>query len=222
MRNARSALLVQLSRARQRGYLGPGDLELHIDHAMGFARAVEAELGCGVGPGSCTPGRRAVLDLGSGGGIPGLVLADLWPDSKFMLLDSNLRKTEFLISAVEACGMSGRVCVKRESAEVAGMTPELRASFDVVVARSFGRPATTAECASPLIVHGGILVVSEPPPGDDDLDQDRWPDSGLAQLGMSTATSWRDTFGYQVIRQTSECPARFPRRVGVARKNPLF
>lgn len=206
------------------------DLGEQIDHALGFAGAFEdARTGCDLGPGACdlAPGRW--MDLGSGGGLPGLVLAEYWPDSSAVLLDAAARRTAFLSEAVDTLGWSSRVQVVRERAEVAGSDPAWRAGFGVVWARSFGSPPVTAECAAPFLRPDGLLVVSEPPetvpgPGPGPLHGPgaRWPREGLAELGQEPLLTVRARFGYQVIRQTTPCPARFPRRSGVASKRPLY
>ncbi|MGH9120995.1 MAG: RsmG family class I SAM-dependent methyltransferase, partial [Acidimicrobiales bacterium] len=102
------------------------------------------------------------VDLGSGAGLPGLVLACSWPESRWILMDSSTRRTAWLASAVERLGVSARVRVLCARAEVVGRG-ELRGSIHHVVARSFGAPAVTAECAAPLLRIGGSLVVAEPP-----------------------------------------------------------
>jgi hypothetical protein len=103
------------------------------------------------------------LDLGSGGGLPGLVLVSAWPTTDWCLLDANQRRTEFLQEAVDELGLAGRVTVRRGRAEDLAHDPSLRGTFDLVVARSFGKPAVTAECAAGFLAVGGSLVVSEPP-----------------------------------------------------------
>jgi 16S rRNA (guanine527-N7)-methyltransferase len=194
-----------------------------VDHALGFAQALEQ---AGIDPMS-TPGRW--LDLGSGGGLPGLVLAHHWPTSDAVLLDAAERRTAFLTEAVHRLGWEGRVQVVRARAEEAGLDPDLRATFAVVWARSFGSPPVTAECAAPFLKVGGLLVVSEPPAPEPasgfpvrDRAPARWPPEGLAMLGQEAVMSVRGRFGYQVIRQHSACPERFPRRPGVAGKRPLY
>lgn len=142
-----------LERSRRLGYLGPGSLRVQIGHARGFA--------AGLG----TPPQR-FLDLGSGGGLPGLVLALHWPASQAVLLDASARRCAFLAEAVAELGCDDRVSVVRARAEDAGRRPELRGAFEAVVARGFGPPAVTAECGAPFLVVGGHLIVSEPP-GDD-------------------------------------------------------
>jgi 16S rRNA (guanine527-N7)-methyltransferase len=228
------ALTRALERARTLGFLGPGDLGPHIDHALGFVTALVAAQGVPVShPDDGGPG--SVLDLGSGGGLPGLVLAERWTGSSFVLLDASERRTAFLVGAVEDLGLSGRVAVVRDRAESAGRRPELRGAFDVVTARSFGSPPVTAECAAPFLRPGGLLLVSEPPPatgdspdGDpgDDLAQiggpGRWPAGPLRELGLQDVGGFGDGFRFRVLRQLAPCPERYPRRVGVPAKRPLY
>ena len=172
------------------------------------------------------------LDLGSGGGLPGLVLAHRWPGDEGVLLDASARSVDFLTWAIGLCGYEARVSVRHERAEVAGRDPSLRASFDVVVARSFGSPPVVAECAAPFLRQGGVLVVSEPPVTSDDVDatdgrggadpNPRWPAAELAVLGLRPEIGLRIPFGYQVLRQVEVCPEHFPRRVGIPAKRPLY
>lgn len=199
-------LLHWLERSRAVGFLGPGPVEDHVVHAHGFAEAVGEAPGC-------------VVDLGSGGGVPGLVLADRWPDTRFLLLDSMERRTDFLRDAVDGLGWAGRVEVLRARAEVAGRDDRLRGWFDVVVSRSFGPPPVTAECAAPLLRTGGLLVVSEPPDG-----AQRWPEAGVALVGLQWDRRHQATSGagYAVLAQASPCPARYPRREGMPAKRPLW
>jgi 16S rRNA (guanine527-N7)-methyltransferase len=160
-----------------------------------------------------------VLDLGSGGGLPGLVLAALWPDTAVTLLDGGTERAAFLVSAVEQLDWAERVAVAAGRAEELGRTG-LRGRFDLVVARSFGPPAVVAECGAPFLTAGGRLVVSEPP----DADGSRWSHAGeLATLGLE-AEPLRTAGGhhFQPLRAVSPCPARYPRRTGIPTKRPLF
>jgi 16S rRNA (guanine527-N7)-methyltransferase len=171
----------------------------HVEHAARFLAALR-------------PAER-LLDLGSGGGVPGLALAVLLPATQVVLLDASVRRTDFLERAVGRLDLGGRVAVVTGRAEVVGHGAGLRGTFDAVVARSFGTPAVTAECAAPFLRVGGQLVVSEPP-GEED---DRWPGAGLDQLGLR-----RDPVpaaGVASFTQVEPCPARFARR---RLRPPLF
>ncbi|MGH9245838.1 MAG: 16S rRNA (guanine(527)-N(7))-methyltransferase RsmG [Acidimicrobiales bacterium] len=198
-------MLAALRRARDLGFLGPGDVRSHLAHAAVFVRV-------------CEPPAQA-LDLGSGGGIPGLALALAWPESTWVLLDANERRTAFLVTAVADLGLADRVGVRRARAEVAGRDPDGRGAFDVVVARGFGPPPVTAECGSPFLRVGGRLVVSEPPTE----DPTRWDPAGLAELGLRIGPRADEPQArVQVLEQGSPCPVRFPRRTGIPAKRPLW
>jgi 16S rRNA (guanine527-N7)-methyltransferase len=208
----RDALVPVLEEARRRGFLGPGPVEAHIDHAAGYAAALAGHAGAG-----WSPARAA--DLGSGAGLPGLPLALQFAGTAWTLVEAAARRAAFLREALDALGLEDRVSVVEERAETVGRAPEYRGSFDLVVARSFGSPAVLAECAAPLLRTGGRAVVSEPPGG----DPARWPAAALAQLGMTPATAVRaGGAAYQVLLQEGPCPERWPRRVGIPAKRPLF
>ncbi len=206
-----SELLVD---ARALGFLGPGPLEPQIRHAQGFAA---------IGRRLSPVGSPRVIDLGSGGGLPGLVVATEWPDVDLALLEANGRRAGFLRRAVERLALEGRVSVLEDRAEVCGRQPDARMGFDGVLARSFGRPAVVAECAAPFLKVAGWLLVSEPPRAEGgDEDDGRWPPEGLLQVGLEPAEVVDDDFRYRVLRQVEACPERFPRRNGVPSKKPLF
>jgi SAM-dependent methyltransferase len=213
---AGGALEEVLASARQAGFLGPGPIETHLRHAAGFARvarSVELQR-------PATSPR--LLDLGSGGGLPGLVIAALWPSAQVVLLDANERRTAFLDEAAARLRFDN-LEVLRGRAEDLAREEKLRASFDLTVARSFGAPAVLAECAAPFLHVGGWLVVSEPPAEDDDAPpSDRWPREPLAALGLAPADRVHDEFAFQVLQQIEICPERYPRRVGIPAKRPLF
>lgn len=203
-----------LEEARGLGFLGPGPVEGHLVHAGGFGEVIRRRLGAG----GAVEGRGA--DLGSGGGLPGLALAVRFPAMTWVLVEAKVRRASFLRHAVQELGLGERVEVVEERAEVVGRAPDHRGRFDVVVARSFGPPAVVAECAAPLLRIDGLAVISEPPGG----VPARWPADGLAVLGLDAETDdvAADEWAYQVLRQVRLCPERFPRRVGVPTKRPLF
>lgn len=189
------------------GAIGGGPIESHIAHALGFAVAWPT-LG----------DSEWVLDLGSGGGLPGLVLAVHFPATRFVLLDGRAERARLLGEEVTRLGLDSRVEVVGERAELAARRPEWRGRFDTVVARSFGAPAVTAECGAGFLVVGGALVVSDPP----GADPNRWPPGPLAELGLTHARSTANPFAFAVLRQVTACPDRYPRRVGIPAKRPIF
>jgi 16S rRNA (guanine527-N7)-methyltransferase len=202
-----------LRRSADLGFLGGMPIQEQIDHALGFVFSIESAL-------NRPP--VSVLDLGSGGGLPGLVLASCWPESALHLVDSNERRTAFLSWEIETEFPDDRLIeVVHARAEEAARQVRLRDSIEVVTARSFGSPAVTAECGAPFLSMNGLLVVSEPP-GDHVVN--RWNVAGLAELGVSVREALRfdDRFGYRILMKTLPTPDRYPRRVGIPTKRPLF
>lgn len=202
-------LLGALDESRRRGFLGPGAIEPQIQHSEGFALTWE---------GSHPEPPARLLDLGSGGGLPGLVLAERW-GSPVVLLDSTARRTAFLREILARPGAPGDVAVVTARAEDAARDVGLEGSFGLVTARSFGSPAATAECASRFCVLGGWLVVAEPP---DAETAGRWPADPLEGLGWAPRGLERHGAGYQVLVKVGETPSGIPRAVGRPAKRPLF
>jgi 16S rRNA (guanine527-N7)-methyltransferase len=210
MTRSTSLLEDVLVEARDLGFLGPGPVGPHIEHARGFAVAY----GDPRGP-------ALALDLGSGAGLPGLVLALGWPQAELVLLDAGERRTAFLEQAVADLGIADRVRVVRGRAEEVGRHHTERGRYDLVVARSFAAPPVVAECAAPFLRVGGRLITSEPPERSPATGE-RWPADGLGLLGLSPSRRVENDFSYRVAEQQIACPDRFPRRVGVPAKRPLF
>lgn len=195
-----------LERARALGFLGPGPVAEHLAHARAYAVAL--------GP---VAGR--VADLGSGGGVPALPLAVAWPGTRWLLVERGQRRAAFLEEAVRSLGLGDRVVVHAGPAEALGRDPSARASFHLVVARSFGPPAVVAECAAPLLQVGGRLAVSEPP----EPDPARWPTTALAELGLGPAERAEHEDGAVVVlRQERPAPTAVPRSPGRPAKRPRW
>jgi SAM-dependent methyltransferase len=186
------AVLAALGEARARGFVGGGqDVDALAEHARGF-----------VGP---IADATRVLDLGSGGGVPGLVIAALRPGATVTLLDASVGRTDWLRRVVGRLGWGHRVVVVTGRAEELAHEDTWRGSQDAVVARSFAPPLVTAEVGSALLRAGGRLVVSEPPTP----DSTRWPTAALAELGLRRQP-WSDA-RYAVLEATATPAPEIPR-----------
>jgi 16S rRNA (guanine527-N7)-methyltransferase len=198
------------------GFLGPGPIETAYEHALGFIEA--AQLIDPAHRADSSASRSTWMDMGSGGGIPGLVCIDSLPDSRWVLLDGQTKRVSFLRSVIESWGCQDRVLTILGRAEQV-CYQERAPQVDIVVARGFGAPSITAECATGFLLQDGLLVVSEPP----ESDGRRWGglvDSGLGMTfeGIVKARG----FGYAVIRQTELAESQFPRSSTALKKRPLF
>jgi 16S rRNA (guanine527-N7)-methyltransferase len=146
-----------------------------------------------------------IVDVGSGNGSPGLVLAANLPDRQVTLLDSNLRRAAFL---ERASAVFPNVTVVRARAE-----EHETDRFGVAVAKALAPPAVALEWVLPLVREGGAAVLWLGPAADlDALSR------VSGQLGGSTV---EERGGLAVARKIAPTPAGFPRRPGLARKRPL-
>ena len=183
-----------------------GDIEPHGQHALGFVAFS--------GGGALT---GTVIDIGSGAGLPALVLAEACPDATWVLVERRGGRADLLRRAVRRLGFGERVRVIVGDVSDVGHG-ELRGSADWVTARSFGPPAETAELGAPLLRPGGSLLTSEP--RDADLAT-RWPDDGLKRVGLRFQEEWTTPAGrYLRLVRTDRHLDGLPRRG--ARKSPLF
>jgi len=137
--------------ARAAGVVGSAPVNEVREHTAGFLSAV-----CSVFPAD-TP--LLALDVGSGAGIPGLLLAWELPASRWTLLDSTLRRCELAEAAVTAVGISDRVRVVHGRAdELLADVP--RGTMDLVTARLLGKASETLELCAPYCRPGGLVVAS--------------------------------------------------------------
>jgi 16S rRNA (guanine527-N7)-methyltransferase len=158
-------LVAALVESQRVGMLGVRPIADVIEHAGAFVLALANVTG-------------TVVDLGTGGGVPGLVIARARPDLRLVLVDRRSSRTDHLQRLVARLGLTDRVEVLTVDAIVLG---ERRAGVaDAVVARGFGAPASTLRAAAPLVRSGGLIVVSEPPRH----ALDRWPQALLDELGL--------------------------------------
>jgi 16S rRNA (guanine527-N7)-methyltransferase len=106
---------------------------------------------------SSPDGRLKMADIGSGAGLPGLIIAIACPGLDVVLLDSIGKKTRFLESTADKLGLSDRVSVITGRAEELSRSPE-RATFDFVTSRAVGHLGLVAELALPLLKQGGRFL----------------------------------------------------------------
>ena len=146
-----------------------------------------------------------IVDVGSGGGSPGIPLAAALPGEEVTLLEAQERKAEFLTQVARDFP---NVRVVRGRAE-----EQATDRFKVAVARALAPPPIAAEWCLPLVTPGGAVVifVGSRVAAEDVASVARQIGGGVPKL--------RD--GLLVIPKLAPTPARFPRRPGVARKRPL-
>jgi 16S rRNA (guanine527-N7)-methyltransferase len=162
-----------------------------------------------------------IADLGAGAGFPGLVLAVALPSAELTLVESQRRKCEFLERACAAASVeNARVVSARVEEWREGISRN-----DVVVARALAPQPVVLEYAAPLLSPGGLLVDWR---GRRNREEEAAAHDAAGLLGLRLC-GIRHTEPYKgalhhhlhLYEKVAETPARFPRRVGVARKRPL-
>jgi 16S rRNA (guanine527-N7)-methyltransferase len=105
-----------------------------------------------------------VVDIGAGGGIPGLVVAVMRPDLAVTLVEADRRKAGFLVHVAGLLDLDN-VTIAARRAEEMGRDPEHRARYDAVVSRAAAPPPLLVELAMPLMRAGASLwaLVSDAP-----------------------------------------------------------
>jgi 16S rRNA (guanine527-N7)-methyltransferase len=154
-------------------------------------------------------GRGPVVDVGSGGGSPGLPLAAARADLRFDLLESSKKKCTFLRRWTAEFDNVAVVCSRVEEH---GRGPG-REAYGTALARALAPPAVAAEWCLPLLGEGGRAI----------LFVGRAADAtAVGKVASLLAAELDDSPpGFLLLRKTGSTPERFPRRPGMARKRPL-
>lgn len=164
-----------------------------------------------------------LVDIGSGAGFPGLVLAICCPTSQVTLVESDLKKSSFLIQASKELELDN-VQVIRDRAESLGRDPRYRQRFDVCSSRAVASMRIVLEYALPLIKINGAAWLWKGSNYQQEIDEAQ---SALGLLGGTLEKVYRySLIGEQdrsivVVRKTAGTPAKYPRRIGLPAKKPL-
>jgi 16S rRNA (guanine527-N7)-methyltransferase len=169
-------------------------------------------------------GDARVIDIGSGAGLPGLVLKIALPDISAVLLDSNKKKCEFLESAVSHLHLRD-VKVFRERAETAGRNISCRELFNIVVCRAVSHLSVVVEYALPFLSQGGLFIAYK---GSSAEKECREASSAITKIGgrLSGIKTFilpegGETRMLVLIDKITTSPDEYPRRAGIPRKRPV-
>jgi 16S rRNA (guanine527-N7)-methyltransferase len=172
-----------------------------------------------------TPGQAwRCIDVGSGGGLPGIPLAIAFPGLQVTLLESAGKKAAFLREVVADLGLTG-MSVRTGRAEEAARDPNERDAYDLVVARALAPLPVALELCLPFARPGGIAVL---PRGSDLAGQLSDGEAAAEQLAarLRPPVPLDDAElppgrSLVVADKLGPTPDRYPRRPGMAAKRPL-
>jgi 16S rRNA (guanine527-N7)-methyltransferase len=179
----------------------------------------------GAAPGSAGP---KVIDVGSGGGLPGMVWAICRPDLQVTLLDSVGKKCRAMEEAAAELGLAN-VSVVWSRCEQHAAEKRARESYVFAAARALAHAGVLAEYLSPLVSRGGRLAAFKGPKGEEELREvgDRWGalglsrprtipyDPGVRRPGEAPDDA-RRSYSFVVWEKDGLCPRTYPRRPGLA------
>lgn len=172
---------------------------------------------------SLLPAQGVVADVGSGAGLPGLLLAIARPDLSFHLIDALAKRCRFLTETAAALGLDN-VTVHHLRAETAGREKTLRGSCDCVTARALAPLPVLLELTLPLLKPQGRLLAMKGDKGEQELLASQEA-LGLLQAKAGQVFSYQLQSGEQrtilTVTQQKPCPNRYPRREGLPERQPL-
>jgi 16S rRNA (guanine527-N7)-methyltransferase len=164
------------------------------------------------------------VDLGSGGGYPGLPLAIALPARRALLVESIGKKARFLDMAVAALGLADRVTVASARAEAIAAEPRHRGNWQAVVSRAVADLTELAELGLPLLAVGGLLVAWKRRPMEEELSR---AERAVRQLGghvvacEAVAVPGLEDHVLAVVEKVAFTPPEFPRDPAARRRRPL-
>lgn len=168
-------------------------------------------------------GGQRVLDLGTGGGFPGVPLKIFLPDTEFLLMDSVRKKLIFLEEVISELGLK-KISVVHGRAEDLAHLDSYREQFDLVLSRAVSNLSSLSELALPFVKTGGRLVSYK---GDNGKEELSCADNAISLLGGRL-----DSFNEYVlpggdkrclifINKEKKSPIRYPRKAGTPTREPL-
>ena len=164
---------------------------------------------------------KKLVDVGSGGGLPGLPLKIARPELEVTLVEADQDKAAFLVRACAALGLLG-VEVLARRAEEAGQDPLYREAFDIAVARALAPMPVLAELCLPLVRVGGRLLAQKTAREEVDRAARAIEVLGGALSSVTAAPSTARGAGTVVIvDKIRPTPPAYPRRAGVPNRRPL-
>ena len=163
-----------------------------------------------------------IIDIGTGAGFPGVVLAVLSPEKEFVLLDSLKKRLAVIEELTAGLGIGNVTCLHMR-AEEAGRDGRLRESFDMAVSRAVAELPVLLEYALPLVKVGGTVVSYKGTAAEEEVEKSS---SALTILGgavkdiLHTGVKGSE-HRLVVIKKQESSPQRYPRKPGKPARNPL-
>lgn len=162
-----------------------------------------------------------LLDIGSGGGVPGLALAISRPDLRVTLLDATAKKVRFLAETADALGLDNVLALQGRAEELAHDRHH-RERYDVVTARAVARLVTLVELALPFLAIGGRAILPKGSAAAEELAEARYAIGLFGGRARQLVETEIEGTTLVVIDKRKPTPSAYPRNTGVPNKRPLL
>jgi len=166
---------------------------------------------------------KTVLDIGTGGGFPGIPIIIAYPRLKLCAVDSVGKKTEFLSQLSEIIGIKDRIEIINSRAEELIKEPEKREFFDIGVSRAVSKLNVLLEYTLPFIKVGGFFAAYKAKTSQEEIEEAKQALSILGGEVLKTVnyTLLDETRNLISVKKIKPTPEKYPRRTGIPNKNPL-
>ena len=165
------------------------------------------------------------IDVGTGGGLPGLAVAIAVPQAQLTLVDSVGRKTQAVEAMAQSLGLGERVELRCERIELTGRQKRCRGQFDLAMARAVAAAPVVAEYLVPLVASGGQALLYR---GQWSPEDQRQLEKATVQLKARVLSCRQQELPAErgqrtaiVLSPNEACPKTYPRAVGIPSKFPL-
>lgn len=167
---------------------------------------------------------KKIIDVGTGAGFPGLVLAICFPDSSVTLMDSLNKRITFLNDTIQKTGIQNAVCIHARAEELA-RNKSYREKYDIAVSRAVANLSTLSEYCLPFVKNGGSFIAFKSEKAEEEMPAGK---KAISELGgvlkikkdfILPGTDYARSL--LVIEKKRPTPGKYPRKAGTPAKEPL-